>query len=142
MLASSGKVVGLLALASSVLVVDVALRQTSLLGDFGPEPDGTKWNHAVALPDDRVIRIPYAESRVLLIDVEKHTIELFGDAGSMDCKFGQGILLPSGKVVATPCNSTGMLLIDPEARSITPIAHWRWRGRWVLIWGSVGKADA
>ena len=125
-LAPNGKIYGIPAVSSSVLVIDPA---TGITTTFGSLSGTYKWIGGVLAPNGKIYGIPYASTSVLVIDPATNTTSTFGSLSGSSKWYG-GVLAPNGKIYGIPFTSTSVLVIDPAVGTATTFGSLSGTNKW------------
>jgi len=121
-LANNGKIYGIPANSTSILIIDPVLNFPSV-SITGLPADDNKWNGGVLAKNGKIYGIPANSTSILIIDPETNTADtttitgLSADSG----KWQGGVLAPNGQIFGIPFNREFLLIIDPETNLLNEV---------------------
>ncbi|MBK7057241.1 MAG: putative Ig domain-containing protein [Leptospiraceae bacterium] len=115
-LAPNGKIYGIPANSSSVLIIDPTTNTadtSTITGLTGG------WVGGVLAPNGKIYGIPQNSTSVLIIDPTTNTADTTTITGltGTGLKWNGGVLAPNGKIYGIPRDSTKVLIIDPTTNT-------------------------
>jgi len=114
----NGKVYGMPWSAPSVLCVDCATEEVSMIGNLGPMEG--KWAGGIAAQDGRIFGLPANERQVLVIDPRPARPEVYklGHLPDRDHKWLTGVRADDGRIFGIPWKASWVLVIDPPTDTV------------------------
>lgn len=122
-LAPNGKIYGIPASSTSVLILDPTNNTVDTTTLTGLTSDAFKWGGGVLAPNGKIYCCPFNATFVLIIDPVTNTLDttsITGLTGTL--KWDGAVLAPNGKIYCIPADSTIVLVIDPVTNTTSTIS--------------------